>query len=76
MAKLILILIAGFIIYALLRGFLRRLPKDDAKPQTGAGEDMVRCSRCGVHLPRSESLLADGKFFCSDAHRRGSGDGK
>jgi uncharacterized protein len=74
-AKLILILIIGFTIYALVRGYLRRLPKEDAKPQTGSGEDMVRCSRCGVHLPRSESLLADGKFYCSEEHRLGSGSG-
>jgi len=31
---------------------------------------MVRCVYCGVHLPRSESLTSDGKFFCSDEHRR------
>jgi uncharacterized protein len=31
---------------------------------------MVRCTVCGVHLPRSESFTSRGKFFCSDEHRR------
>jgi uncharacterized protein len=34
------------------------------------GEDMVRCVHCGVHLPRSESIVSEGKSFCSDEHRR------
>lgn len=32
-------------------------------------EDMVACSRCGVHLPRSEALPGRGGLFCSEAHR-------
>lgn len=39
-------------------------------PATLEGEDMVRCVHCGVHLPRSESITSEGKFFCSDEHRR------
>lgn len=35
-------------------------------------EDMVRCARCGVHFPKSEGVQADGKYYCSDAHRRAS----
>jgi uncharacterized protein len=31
---------------------------------------MVRCVQCGVHLPKSESILAGGNYYCSDAHRR------
>lgn len=35
-------------------------------------EDMVRCAHCGIHLPKSEGLRADGKYYCSEAHRRAS----
>jgi uncharacterized protein len=31
---------------------------------------MVQCARCGVHLPRSESITAQGTFFCSAEHQR------
>lgn len=33
-------------------------------------EDMVRCARCGVHQPKSESILSEGRFYCSQEHRR------
>lgn len=31
-------------------------------------EDMVQCSTCSVHLPRSEAFLVGGHFYCSQAH--------
>lgn len=33
-------------------------------------EKMVRCAHCGVYLPASESLVADGgEAYCCPAHR-------
>ena len=29
-------------------------------------EQMVRCARCGVYLPRSEALSVDGALRCRD----------
>jgi uncharacterized protein len=47
-----------------------------AEPGTGASqgpavgaEPMVRCDRCGVHLPASEAIRAAGRTWCSAAHR-------
>ena len=31
-------------------------------------EDMVKCAKCAVHLPRSEAYLVAGEFYCSKAH--------
>ncbi|WP_047552366.1 PP0621 family protein [Methylotenera sp. G11] len=31
-------------------------------------ENMVQCTTCHVHLPRSEAFLVNGKFYCSQAH--------
>jgi len=30
-------------------------------------ESMVRCTRCGIYLPRSEAQLVDGSVRCRDA---------
>ena len=72
MGKLLLILAAAAVVYFLIRSYQRSLRRRDAPPPArgAAAEDMVRCARCGVHLPRSESLLAGGEFFCSEEHRR------
>ena len=41
---------------------VRRTPPDRI-------EEMVRCARCGVHLPRSEALPGRGGLYCGEAHR-------
>ena len=76
MAKFLLLIALIIVVYLLFRGFRRverqQQPSPPPTPQhsTAAGEDMVRCTVCGVNLPRSESFISRGKFFCSDEHRR------
>ncbi|MBP6778094.1 MAG: hypothetical protein KA151_12685 [Piscinibacter sp.] len=41
----------------------------DAPAAPPAQENMVACSRCGVHLPRSEALPGRGGLFCCEGHR-------
>ncbi len=67
MSRLLFLLAVIVVVYLLLRSFRRQAPKQDG---SGAAEEMVRCAQCGVHLPKSESIMAGGNFYCSDAHRR------
>jgi uncharacterized protein len=32
-------------------------------------ELMVVCAQCGVHLPQSDSIAANGAHYCCEAHR-------
>jgi uncharacterized protein len=36
-------------------------------------ERMVNCARCGLHLPQTDAIAADGVFFCSTEHQLRSG---
>ncbi|MBI5891194.1 MAG: hypothetical protein HZB47_11035 [Nitrosomonadales bacterium] len=67
MSRLLFLLAVIVVVYLLLRSFRRQAPKQNA---SAPAEEMVRCAQCGVHLPKSESILANGNFYCSDAHRR------
>ncbi len=67
MSRLLFILAAVVVVYWLLKTYRKQPPKQETPT---ASEDMVRCAQCGVHLPKSESILAGGKSFCCDAHRR------
>ncbi len=67
MGRLIFLFAVVAVVYWLLRSYLRQPPKQ-AMPESS--EEMVRCVQCGVHLPKSESILAGGDYFCCDAHRR------
>jgi uncharacterized protein len=48
-------------------------PPKRAAPLSGrqtAPESMVRCAHCGIHLPRSDAVLMDGKTWCSKEHAK------
>jgi len=46
-----------------------RPPAPPHKP-AGQPQDMVRCARCGLHLPCSEALAGpDGQPYCCTEHR-------
>ncbi len=65
MSRLLLLFVIAAAVYLLLRSFRRNEPLQD-NPSV---EDMVRCVHCGVHLPKSESILSGGNFFCCAEHR-------
>ena len=70
MAKLLFFLVLLFVVWRLL---FKPRPKPPARqtpsPAQQEGERMVPCAWCGVNHPISESLLADGKHYCSEPHR-------
>ncbi len=69
MSRLLFLLAVAVVVYLLLKSYRRPAPRQD-KDASAPAEEMVRCVQCGVHLPKSESILAGGNFYCSDAHRR------
>ena len=73
MGRLLFFSLIAVLVFWALRSYVRGVKKrqEAQKPPLSVeGEDMVRCVHCGVHLPRSESVLAGGEIFCSEEHRR------
>jgi len=62
----ILVVLAVWLIRRALRG-PRQKPGLQNPPVQG---DLVRCARCGVHLPRAEARQADGRLYCGEEHAR------
>ena len=70
MARIVLFVIIGLIVWGLFRGFGRsRVTRHETEVRRAAGEDMVACARCGVHMPRSEAKIDAGSFYCRDNPR-------
>lgn len=67
--RFLLILIAVFILVLFIRTLFSKPAK---KPQSKRknGETMVPCSQCGVHVPKSEAICSEPRFFCSTAHQQ------
>ena len=68
MAKILLVVLGLLLAYWILKRYRKRV--DKRPPPAVGAEDMVCCAQCGVHLPRSESITTQGKFFCSAEHQR------
>jgi uncharacterized protein len=77
MGKLLVLILLGVLAVWLVRRALRA-GNPGQTPQAKSPEvgDLVRCARCGVHLPRSEARQADGRLYCGEEHARlGAGEG-
>jgi uncharacterized protein len=47
----------------------RQAGKRGAPPVEHA-EAMVQCEHCGIHMPRSEAVLSQGRIWCSTEHAK------
>ena len=66
MSRLLLLIAIVIVVYWLFRSYRKGNTPARNNP---AAEDMVRCAHCGVHLPKGESIVADGLIFCCAEHR-------
>lgn len=60
MSKLLLLLAIGVVAFLLFK----RMRRPPVRPPVARAEDMVRCARCGVNLPKSEALCDRGVCVC------------
>lgn len=65
MSRLILIIAIAAVVYLLIRSYRKQTSQLDET----ITKDMVSCAHCNVHLPKDESVQADGQFFCCAKHR-------
>ena len=71
MMKIVLFLVAVFVLLWLLRGGMgtRRSPPPSTRAPGGAAQPMLACAQCGIHLPRDDALPGRGGVFCGEPHR-------
>jgi uncharacterized protein len=67
LSKLIFLILVVAAAWWLLKRYVRSL-RETGAPPVRPSEDMVRCRRCGVHLPRSESIVRGENAFCCEDH--------
>ncbi|MGP1628966.1 MAG: PP0621 family protein [Giesbergeria sp.] len=67
--KLLVLLVVLGVAYLVWRA-KRVNSKKPAQPpgKLPAPQDMVACAHCGVHVPRSDAWLRDGRSYCSAEH--------
>lgn len=64
--RLLLILLAIWIVVVLWRSRRRKIEQGAAKPSLA--HDVVACAFCDLHVPESEALRDRGRWYCSREH--------
>ena len=62
---IILFVLVALLVWALKRSLITKKPTHP-KASKNASEKMLPCSRCGVHVPESETTLIDQKVVCKN----------
>ena len=60
--KLAMLAVVGYVIYFFFfreGGFSKKIDKEDS-------ETMVECSKCNMYISVDETIIKDGKHYCSD----------
>lgn len=68
--RLLVILIIAWLVYSMTRRWLASLEQKKQQQDASRIETMVSCAHCGLHIPQKEALQAQGKYFCSEEHRK------
>ena len=73
MRFIVLIILVVLAVWLIRRAF--RATRGPIQKESLQQQELVRCARCGMHLPRAEAQLADGLTFCGEEHARlGAGE--
>lgn len=74
MGRILILAILIVVAFWLIRRAIARARKPPPPPPREG--ELVRCARCGVHLPKAEARSLEGLEYCSEEHARlGPGDG-
>lgn len=70
MIRYLILAIALYILYRVVRGWVRTRQEEPKEPESGAVEELVQDAYCKVYVPRRDSVerVIGGKrcFFCSE----------
>jgi len=75
MGRILFWVVLGFVAYVAWRWWnvkqrLSARSSDQQARNPLADETMVPCAACGLNVPKSEAFAGNGRWYCSDDHRR------
>ena len=60
--KIVFVILVLFLIYLI---FFKKSRKKDNKSDNLITDEMVECPSCGTYVSQRDSILSNGKFYCS-----------
>ena len=68
--RIILILFGVWLVLQIIKRALASRQVNSSRQPSIA--NMVACAQCGVHLPESEAIRENGRYYCSEEHVKAS----
>lgn len=68
MLKIIFVVVGLWLVFTILRQYFNNINGASDPQKNQVPEDMVQCAYCKTHIPKSDSLVANGKHYCSETH--------
>lgn len=69
MGVLIRLLFLAALVWLVVSLVRRALSPPRDKPSPAVASPMRACAHCGLHVPESECVRAEGRYFCCQPHR-------
>jgi uncharacterized protein len=66
MPRILLLIVLVWILYLIVKRVSVNLTKDKFAQKKDGNEKMVLCSKCGCHIPKSESLITNNQVICNN----------
>jgi uncharacterized protein len=72
LVRLLAIIFVIWLVVYIARRFLQNRATEKKHSQTRQIGNMVRCETCGLHIPDTEAIKANGHYYCCEEHRKTS----
>ncbi len=72
--RLLLLLAVGLAVWYAFRAWKRRSSALARRPPRRVA--MARCERCGLHVPRTEAIVREGRSYCCEEHSKAAARGQ
>ncbi len=67
MPRILLLIVLLWIIYVLIKFFIKKAQSTNEEAKDGSQEEkVIACVKCGMHVPESETHIVDGKVYCNN----------
>jgi len=67
--RLLIIIFLIWLAYYFVRRMLLANQTKTGRKKPGKLENMVRCAKCGLHIPEQEAVKSHERYYCSETHR-------
>lgn len=67
--RLLAIIFVIWLIVHFVKRLLNARHKLPDREKPGKIDRMVRCEKCGLHVPEHEAIQQQGRYFCCKAHQ-------